>query len=66
VAYYSAPNSANLTGSLHRDPGRSRPAVDAATKLTPGAGLTLSLLLSLGLWAAIWQAVSSLAAAWLR
>src|SRR5438132_317937 len=48
---------------LRPDAGRSRPAVDAATKLTPGAGLTLSLLLSLGLWAAIWQAVFSLAAA---
>jgi len=66
VANYSAPNSANLTGSLRPDAGRSRPAVAATTKLPPGAGLTLSLLLSLGLWAAIWQAVSSLTAAWLR
>jgi hypothetical protein len=65
VAYYSAPNSTNLKGSLRPDAGRSRPTV-AATKLPTGAGLTLSLLLSLGLWAAIWQAISSLAAAWLR
>ena len=66
MAYYSAPNSTNLNGCLRPDAGRSRPAVAAATKLPTGAGLTLSLLLSLGLWAAIWQAASSLAAAWLR
>jgi hypothetical protein len=66
VAYFSAPKSTNLTGSLRPDAGRSRSAVTAATKLIPGAGLTLSLLLSLGIWAAIWQAVSSLAAACLR
>jgi hypothetical protein len=66
VAHFSAPKSTNLTESLRPDAGRSRSAVTAATKLIPGAGLTLCLLLSLGLWAGIWQAVSSLAAAWLR
>jgi hypothetical protein len=42
-----------------------RKAQDArrSVRLTPGAGL-IALLLSLGLWAAIWLAVSSLASAW--
>jgi hypothetical protein len=45
---------------------RSEPATaDAATKLSPGAGLLLIVLLSLGLWATIWKAVSSVAAGWL-
>jgi hypothetical protein len=44
---------------------RSQPTA-AATKLMPGAGLLVALLFSLGLWAAIWQAVSSLTTAWLR
>jgi hypothetical protein len=38
VANYSAPNSANLTGSLRPDAGRSRPAVAAATKTAPRGG----------------------------
>jgi hypothetical protein len=46
-------------------PARSEPTA-AATKLQPGAGLLLTLFLSLGLWVAIWQAVSSLTAAWLH
>jgi hypothetical protein len=46
---------------------RAEPATaDAATKLSPGPALLLALLLSLGLWAAIWKAASSLAAAGLR
>jgi hypothetical protein len=44
---------------------RSQPTA-AATKLQPGAGLLPTLFLSFGLWAAIWQAVSSLTAAWLQ
>ena len=53
------------TRSHHAGRSRSEPtAADAATKLAPGAGLIVALLLSLGLWAAIWQAVSSLIAAW--
>jgi hypothetical protein len=66
VSVYSAPKFRDLTGLLQVDPRRSRAAVDAATKLTPGTSLLAALLLSLGLWVAIWQAVSSLAAAWLR
>jgi len=66
MTIYSAPKFRDLTGSLHVEPGRSRPAVAVATKLAPGAGLIAALLLSLGLWGTIWQAVSSLAAAWLR
>ena len=45
---------------------RAQPATaDTATKISPGAGLLLSLILSLGLWAVIWPALSSMAAAWL-
>ena len=51
--------------SSYRGRSRSEAAV-AATKLMPGAGLLTALLFSLGLWAGIWQAVSALAAAWLR
>lgn len=40
------------------------PASDAAARLTPGAGVIMVLLLSLGLWAAIWLALCFLAAAW--
>ena len=56
--------------SPHDERSRSEPAAaDAATRLTPLAalaGLAVALLLSLGLWAAIWQTVFSLAAGWLR
>jgi hypothetical protein len=51
--------------SRHIGQSRSEPTA-AATKLTPGAGLLMALLLSLGFWGAIWQAVSSLAVAWLQ
>ena len=39
------------------------PASDAAARLTPGAGLVVVVLLSLGLWAAIWLALCFLAEA---
>ncbi|MGC2203367.1 MAG: hypothetical protein WA633_24895 [Stellaceae bacterium] len=42
-----------------------RSATQAAAALRPEAGLFLALLLSLGLWWAIWLGVSSLAASWL-
>ena|SRR5271168_2556178 len=66
VTSYTAPKFDNLAEprSRHTGQSRSEPTV-AATTLMPGAGLLLALLLSLGLWAAIWQAVSSLAATWL-
>jgi hypothetical protein len=51
--------------SRHTGQSRSEPTA-AAIKLTPGAGLLMSLFFSLGLWAAIWQAVSSLAPVWLQ
>ena len=53
-----------LSSSPRLDPTRSRSAVDAATKLAPGAGLIVSLLLSLGLWVAIWLGVSRLGSLW--
>ena len=39
------------------------PASDAGARLTPGAGLVVVVLLSLGLWAAIWLALCFLAEA---
>jgi hypothetical protein len=46
--------------------GRSRsepaPASRTTTKLSPGGSLLLIVLLSLGLWATIWKAVSITAA----
>jgi hypothetical protein len=44
---------------------RSEPsASDIGARLTPGAAVAVLLLLSLILWAAIWLALSFLAAAW--
>jgi hypothetical protein len=40
------------------------PAGDAAARATPGAGLVVVVLLSLGLWAATWLAICFLAEAW--
>jgi hypothetical protein len=51
--------------SRHTGQSRSEPTT-AMTKLTPGAGLLMASFFSLGLWAAIWQAVSSLVAVWLQ
>jgi hypothetical protein len=45
---------------------RSKSArTDTATKLIPGDGFLLAMLLSLGLWITIWKAVSSVPAGWL-
>ena len=45
---------------------RSKSArADTATNLSPGGGLLLAVLMSLGLWAVMWKAVSSVAAPWL-
>ena len=64
---YSEPEFRYLADVWSPRSGRSRsePApAEAATKLTPGAAVLVTLVVSLGLWAAIWQAVSSLAATW--
>ena len=69
MTYYSAPKFWDLSDPTRLDPRRSRPeptTAAATPRLTPGAGLILALLLSLGLWAAIWEAGSSLALAWPR
>jgi hypothetical protein len=41
-----------------------RLAGNATARLAPGAGLIAALLLSLGLWGAIWAAASSVTSAW--
>jgi hypothetical protein len=67
VTSYTAPKFHRFAEPRRRHTGQSRPEpTGAATKLMPGAGLLVALLSSLGLWAGIWQAVSSLAAAWLQ
>jgi hypothetical protein len=38
---------------------------DTIPKLAPGIGLIMVLLLSIGLWGAIWLAASGLTAGWL-
>jgi hypothetical protein len=50
-------------------PGVSRPSsrprtLEAPARISPRMSLTLILLSSLGLWAAIWAVVSSLIARW--
>jgi len=64
VTNYTAPKFHYLAGAPNHD-ARSEPSVsDAAAGLTPGAGLVVVLLLSLGLWAVKWLGLSFLAAAW--
>jgi hypothetical protein len=67
VSSYTGPEFRDFAEprSRHTRQSRSEPTA-AATKLTPGAGLLMALLVSLGFWGAIWQAVSSLAVAWLQ
>jgi hypothetical protein len=67
VTNYTAPKFQDLAelGSRHAGQSRSEPKA-TATKLAPGAGLLVTLFLSLALWAAILRAVSSLTAAWLQ
>jgi hypothetical protein len=53
--------------STNGHPGRFHPhavACDAISRLAPGAGLIVTPLLSVGLWGAIWLAISALAAVW--
>jgi hypothetical protein len=67
VTDYTLPNAPSLASLRSLIPGELNPepmALDATPKLTPRAGLIVALL-SFGLWGAIWQAVSSLAATWL-
>lgn len=67
MTYYSAdpaPKSCDLSDPPHADPRRPRSAVDTATQLSPGEGLVMALLLSLGLWSAIWQVASRLVSLW--
>ena len=66
MTLYSAPKFHDFRHPTRGDIGRSQSAVAAETKLAPGAALIVAMLLSLGLWGAIWLAVSPLFAAWLR
>jgi len=47
------------SGSFDTERFRSEaPAAEATSRLAPGASLLLALLLSLGLWVAIWRVAS--------
>jgi hypothetical protein len=50
----------------HRPSSRDRAETKATTRLSRITSLTVITLLSVGLWAAIWASVSSLAAVWLQ
>jgi hypothetical protein len=45
-------------------PSSRQPPLKATARIPPGMSVTLILLSSLGLWAAIWAAVSSLLSHW--
>ena len=62
VAYYSTPKFRNLS----LDHGRPRSAGVTATKLASGVTLIVGVLLSLGLWTAIWLAICSVTDTWFR
>jgi hypothetical protein len=67
VTNYPPPNFHYFANTRGDHAGRSQSdptAADAATKLAPWAAQIVALFLSLGLWGAIWQAISSLVAAW--
>ena len=60
---YAGPKFRNAADTRTPFTGRSQsePAsADPATKLTPRAAVLVILALSFGLWAAVWQVVSSL------
>ena len=48
---------------VSRPPSR-QPPLKAPARISPGMSVSLILLSSLGLWAAIWAAVSSLLSHW--
>ena len=60
MAYYSTPKFRNP--SLDQGPPRSAGVL--ATKLAPGAAVIVAVLLSLGLWTAIWLAICSVTTTW--
>lgn len=56
----------NNRGLLHRPVHSDKSGYEIARALTKEAFWILVLLSSLGVWAAIWAAVASLASAWLQ
>src|ERR1700758_192907 len=59
-SYHSAVSPRGHPGRFHLDVAPR----DAIPRLTPGAALIVTLLLSVGLWGAVWLAVFALAAMW--
>jgi hypothetical protein len=57
--------SAEHRNPQHRSPQSSRPVYEAATARAKGASPVRLLLLSLGVWAAIWATLKSLSS-WLK
>jgi len=66
---YSGPKFPFVAHAGNPLSGRPRsdhaPATRTTTKLSPGESLLLIALMSLGLWVAIWKAVSLVAVGWL-
>jgi hypothetical protein len=61
------PPSYHAAVSRSGHPGRFDPDIaahDAIPRLAPGVALILVLLLSIGLWGAMWLAASALTAMW--
>jgi hypothetical protein len=59
-SYDAAVSRSGHLGRLHPDAA----ARDAIPRLAPGVALIVLLLLSVGLWGAIWLAVSAFIAMW--
>ncbi len=57
-SYHSAVSRSGHPGRFHPDAA----ARDPIPRLAPGLGLIVALLLSVGLWGAVWLAASALAA----
>jgi hypothetical protein len=67
VTENAVPSSYHSAVSRSGHPGRFHPDAaprDPIPRLAPGLGLIVALLLSVGLWGAVWLAASALAAVW--
>jgi len=60
LSYHSPISRSGHPGRFHPDEA----ARDAISRLAPGVALVMALLLSIGLWGAVWLAASALAAVW--
>ena len=59
-SYHSAVSESGHPGRFHPDAAAS----DTIPRLAPAVGLIVVLLLSIGLWGAVWLVVSALGSVW--